>query len=62
LHAFWVRRICCWDAAAGILIAREAGATVGPLLHGPAAMRLDDPAFIAASTRPLYEALRDILR
>jgi myo-inositol-1(or 4)-monophosphatase len=62
LHAFWVRRICCWDAAAGILIAREAGATVGPFLHGPAAMRLDDPAFIAASTRPLYEAVRDILR
>jgi fructose-1,6-bisphosphatase/inositol monophosphatase family enzyme len=30
LHAFWVRRICCWDAAAGILIAREAGCAVRP--------------------------------
>jgi myo-inositol-1(or 4)-monophosphatase len=61
LHAFWVRRISCWDVAAGILIAREAGGVVGPFRGGPDAIPLDDPGFIAASTRPLYEAFRDLL-
>jgi myo-inositol-1(or 4)-monophosphatase len=61
LHAFWVRRICCWDAAAGILIAREAGCEVGPFAGGPPTIQLDDPAFIAASTRPLYDAFRGLL-
>ncbi len=61
LHAFWVRRICCWDAAAGILIAREAGATVGPFRDGPEAISLDDPGFIAASNRRLYDEFRGIL-
>jgi myo-inositol-1(or 4)-monophosphatase len=62
LHAFWVRRICCWDAAAGILIAREAGCAVGPFRDGPATIPLDDPAFIAASSGRLYDAFREILR
>jgi myo-inositol-1(or 4)-monophosphatase len=61
LHAFWVRRICCWDAAAGILIAREAGCVVGPFRDGPAAIPLDDPAFIAASSGRLYDEFRGIL-
>ena len=61
LHAFWVRRICCWDAAAGILIAREAGGVVGSFEGGPEVIPLDDPAFIAASTPELLAALRIIL-
>ena len=61
LHAFWVRRICCWDAAAGILIAREAGGVVGSFTGGPEVIPLDDPAFIAASTPELLAALRIIL-
>ena len=61
LHAFWVRRICCWDAAAGILIAREAGCVVGPFEGGPETIHLDDPAFIAASSGPLHAVFRGIL-
>jgi myo-inositol-1(or 4)-monophosphatase len=61
LHAFWVRRICCWDAAAGILIAREAGGVVGSFTGGPEVIPLDDPAFIAASSPELLAALRIIL-
>jgi myo-inositol-1(or 4)-monophosphatase len=61
LHTFWVRRIACWDAAAGILIAREAGCAVGSFARGPATIPLDDPAFIAASTPELLAAMRDLL-
>jgi len=61
LHAFWVRRIACWDAAAGILIAREAGCTVGSFAGGPATIPLDEPAFIAASTPELFRAMRGLL-
>ncbi len=61
LHAFWVRRICCWDAAAGILIAREAGCAVGPFAGGPDEVGLDDPGFIAASSIALLGSLRSIL-
>ena len=61
LHAFWARRIACWDAAAGLLIAREAGAVVEPFAAAAAAVPLDDPAFIVASTPPLLAELRHVL-
>jgi myo-inositol-1(or 4)-monophosphatase len=61
LHAFWVRRIACWDAAAGILIAREAGCTVGSFVGGPDVIPLDDPGFIAASTPELLASMRAVL-
>ena len=68
LHAFWVRRIACWDVAAGIVIAREAGAVVVPFRRplgtagdGPAPIPLDDPALVAASTPALAAALRALL-
>jgi myo-inositol-1(or 4)-monophosphatase len=61
LHAFWARRIACWDVAAGLLIAREAGAIVEPFAAGAADVPLDDPAFIAASTPRLMAGLRDAL-
>jgi myo-inositol-1(or 4)-monophosphatase len=60
LHAFWVRRICCWDVAAGVLIAREAGCAVGGFEEADA-VDLDAPAIIAASTPELLATLRTLL-
>jgi fructose-1,6-bisphosphatase/inositol monophosphatase family enzyme len=54
LHAFWARRIACWDVAAGLLIAREAGAVIGPFGGAGERIPLDDPAFLAASTPALH--------
>jgi len=59
LHTFWARRIACWDAAAGFLLVREAGGVVGGFTH--AAVTLDDPAFVVASTPELDTAIRRIL-
>ncbi len=61
LHAFWARRIACWDAAAGFLIVREAGGQVGGFAAGATNVPLDDPAFVAASTPQLLAAMRDLL-
>ena len=61
LHTFWARRIACWDAAAGLLIAREAGAAVGSFAGGPEVIPLDDPAFIAACTPQLFATMRSLL-
>jgi myo-inositol-1(or 4)-monophosphatase len=61
LHAFWARRIACWDAAAGLLIAREAGAVVEPFATVAAEVPLDDPAFIVASTPAVLAELRGVL-
>ncbi|MFM7206505.1 MAG: inositol monophosphatase family protein [Planctomycetaceae bacterium] len=61
LHAFWVRRIACWDVAAGMLIAREAGGTVASFPGGPDVVLLDAPAFVAASTASLHAAVAGIL-
>lgn len=64
LHAFWARQVACWDAAAGLLILREAGGAVGPFAARPdgrETIRLDDPAFVAASTPELLAALRGAL-
>jgi myo-inositol-1(or 4)-monophosphatase len=62
LHAFWARRIACWDAAAGLLIAREAGATVEPFAAAGHDVPLDDPAFIVTSSSHLMAELRMVLR
>ncbi|MFM7109128.1 MAG: inositol monophosphatase family protein [Planctomycetaceae bacterium] len=61
LHAFWARQVACWDVAAGFLILREAGGAVGAFAApsgGPDVVRLDDPAFAAASTPELLAELR----
>jgi myo-inositol-1(or 4)-monophosphatase len=58
LHAFWARRIACWDVAAGLLIAREAGAVIGPFGGAGEQIPLDDPAFLAASTPALHDFFR----
>jgi len=61
LHAFWARRIACWDAAAGFLIVREAGGVVGRFSDGGEPVPLDEPAFLAACTPQLLVAMRGLL-
>lgn len=62
LDAFWVRRIACWDVAAGLLIAREAGATIGSFAGDETAtVSLAAPAFIAASSPGLFASLHRML-
>jgi myo-inositol-1(or 4)-monophosphatase len=61
LHTFWARRIACWDAAAGLLIAREAGCAVGSFVGGPEVIPLDDPAFVVACSPQLFTAIRTLL-
>ena len=61
LHAFWARRIACWDAAAGFLLVREAGGEVGPFAAAAQTVPLDDPAFVAASTPELLRGMRRLL-
>jgi len=61
LDAFWVRKIACWDVAAGLLIFREAGGRLSGFAEGPAALEwvsLDQPAFIAACTLEVLAELR----
>jgi len=62
LHAFWARRIACWDVAAGFLIARESGAALGPFASTSGTIPLDDPAFAAASTPELLAEIHGFLR
>jgi myo-inositol-1(or 4)-monophosphatase len=59
LHAFWVRRIACWDVAAGLLLLEEAGGSLASF--GGGRVRLDAPSFIAASTPTLLTAVRGML-
>jgi myo-inositol-1(or 4)-monophosphatase len=61
LHLFWARRIACWDAAAGFLIAREAGATLRTFRSGTEPVPLEDPAFLVASTPELFAAAHPLL-
>lgn len=59
LDAFWVRRIASWDVAAGLLIAAEAGAAIGPFAGGPSGpVSLEAPSFITACTPRLLECLQ----
>jgi len=62
LDAFWVRRISSWDVAAGLLLVAEAGGVIGPFAGGPPGrVALDQPAFIAAATPHLLDALGRLL-
>jgi myo-inositol-1(or 4)-monophosphatase len=64
LDAFWVRRIACWDVAAGLLLLREAGGCLGGFGTTTAgwSLSLEKPAFIAAATPELLAALQSHLR
>lgn len=57
VDAFWERGLQAWDLAAGALVAREAGATVGDLAGGPAST-----AFALAAAPDLFEPLATLLR
>ena len=69
LDGFWVRRIACWDVAAGLLIALEAGAVVMPCRHSEdsgefpsqTSVSLDRPAFVAAANQRVANGLYDLL-
>ena len=69
LDGFWVRSIACWDVAAGLLIASEAGAAIVPCLHlrdsidvsPPTQVSLDRPAFVAGANRKIANGLHDLL-
>jgi myo-inositol-1(or 4)-monophosphatase len=61
LHAFWARRIACWDAAAGFLLVREAGGCVCRFADGGPTVPLDEPAFVAGATPELLAAIRGLL-
>jgi len=61
LHAFWARRIACWDVAAGFLLVREAGGSLAPFQSPGNRVPLDDPAFLAAATPELCGAMRTLL-
>jgi myo-inositol-1(or 4)-monophosphatase len=56
LDAFYERGLGPWDLAAGVLIAHEAGATVGDLAGGPASGE-----FTLAASTALFEQLRALL-
>ena len=69
LDGFWVRRIACWDVAAGLLIAAEAGAAIVPCRHLsdprdaplPSHVSLERPAFVAAANQKIANGLHDLL-
>jgi myo-inositol-1(or 4)-monophosphatase len=62
LDAFWVRRIASWDVAAGLLVAAEAGAAIGPFAGGPPGpVSLDAASFITACTPRLLACLQGFI-
>jgi myo-inositol-1(or 4)-monophosphatase len=56
LDAYYERGLGPWDLAAGVLIAREAGATVGDLAGGP-----PSGEFTLAAPSDVFEPLRALL-
>ena len=56
---FWERRLHAWDMAAGIIIAREAGALVEPLRIGGDILK--DGEIIAANG-PIFESFAGLVR
>jgi len=69
LDGFWVRRIACWDVAAGLLVAAEAGAVILPCRHAnapldaplPEIVSLERPAFVAGANEAVAEGLSRLL-
>ncbi len=59
LDAYWATSIAPWDCAAGIVIAREAGATLTAYDGSP----LDDwmPKFCLSATAPLHHVMTTLL-
>ena len=69
LDGFWVRQIACWDVAAGLLVAAEAGAVILPCRHAEASLDLPlmstvslaQPAFVAGANQVVAEGLSRLL-
>lgn len=69
LDGFWVRRIACWDVAAGLLVAAEAGAVILPCRHAddpagtppPSTVSLERAAFVAGANQIVAEGLGRLL-
>lgn len=59
LDAYWATCVNSWDAAAGIAIARQAGAAIGGADGGP--LNEWDPKFSLAATQPLNQQLVTVL-
>ncbi len=59
LDAYWATSVKCWDSAAGIVIARAAGATI----TGYDGRELDDwnPQFCVSATPALHQSLTALL-
>jgi myo-inositol-1(or 4)-monophosphatase len=59
LDAYWATNVSTWDAAAGIVIARESGAVL-TACDGAA---VDDwnPRFLVSSTKPVHETMIGLL-
>ena len=59
LDGYWATSVKSWDVAAGVLIAREAGATVTAVDGSP--LDIWNPRFAAAASEPLRRDLVDVL-
>lgn len=59
LDAYWATSLKLWDAAAGLLIVKEAGGHV--LAIDGTAFQLSDPRFVVAATAPLAQRLVGLL-
>ena len=59
LDAYWATQVASWDAAAGGVIARAAGATLSAYDGG----QMDDwnPKFCVAGSKPLQQELVNLL-
>jgi myo-inositol-1(or 4)-monophosphatase len=58
-EGFWERRLGAWDFAAGIVIAREAGALVEPLVPGEDML---GSGSVIAAAEPLFDEFAKVIR
>ena len=58
-EGFWERRLGAWDVAAGIVIAREAGALVEPMVPGEDMLGTGS---VIAAAEPLFDEFAKVIR
>ncbi|MDG1376974.1 MAG: inositol monophosphatase family protein [Yoonia sp.] len=58
-EGFWERKLKIWDMAAGLIIAREAGAIVEPLTIGGDLLAEGD---VICSNEPIFDAFAKVIR
>ena len=58
-EGFWERRLGAWDLAAGIVIAREAGALVEPMVPGEDML---GSGSVIAAAEPLFDEFAKVIR